>query len=63
MEKNYTTDTCIDFKSMYAAEKKKVQQATKVLQIKRDVAFNLLQDMRHLLILDVRTEDEFKDKR
>ena len=63
MDKAYSAQSCIDFKSMYAAEKKKVQQAAKILQIKRDIAFNLLQDMRHLLILDVRTEEEFKANR
>lgn len=53
----------IDFKAMYAAEKKKMQEAAKIMQVTRETVFNLLQDMRHLLILDIRPKEDFEKLR
>jgi rhodanese-related sulfurtransferase len=53
----------IDFKAMYAAEKKKMQQSTKIMQTTRETVFNLLQDMRHLLVLDIRPKEDFAKSR
>jgi len=55
----YANPGCIDVKAMYAAEKKKREQSTRVNQISREAVFNILQDMRHLLIIDTRTPEEF----
>lgn len=60
MDPKYGDKGCIDVKAMYAAEKKKRDQSAKILQLAKEAVFNLLQDMRHLLILDTRTEEEFK---
>ncbi|CAI2375553.1 unnamed protein product [Moneuplotes crassus] len=60
MSDKYAPSGAIDMKAMIQAEKKKRQQADKIIQITRETAFNLLQDMRHLLILDVRPAEEFE---
>lgn len=63
MSEKYTVGTCIDIKAMMASERKKREQNKKVLQVNREAAFNLLMDMRHLLILDIRSASEFSSSR
>ena len=61
MDKKYNAPGAIDFKAMYAAEKKKKE--FKIIQSNRETVFNLLQDMRHILILDLRSEEKFNENR
>jgi hypothetical protein len=51
--------TVIDFKKLYEEEKalSKVKLTVKASSLSN--TFNMLQDMRHLLIIDLRTEEEF----
>jgi hypothetical protein len=60
MDKKYGDKGCIDIKAMYLAEKKKREQTKKIMQVTKETVFNLLQDMRHLLVLDVRDPEEYK---
>ena len=51
--------SAIDFKTMYAQERLRASQALTLKETTAMNVFNMLQDMRHLVILDLREEPQF----
>lgn len=52
-------ESAIDFKTMLAKERQRAGQDLALKQTTPVNVFNMLQDMRHLIILDLRTPSDF----